>query len=302
MKNSLLSFIFTFIFLTSVKAQFSTFSYQEFSLQQKQFKTSAGLNIAYTDVGNSQEVVLLMHGVPTNSWLFRKTIDSLVLLNKRVIAPDFIGFGNSDKPKDTDNYLFDKQAKTIFELMNALRIPSWTQVCHDMGSLVTWQMLDQDKKQQIKKLVVLNAIISKEGFNPPMKMKKGFFGKTYASIYCSWLGKAMVKATLNNGIYCQKVDTEGLNGYVKPLKKQGNRALYHFFTSIPDFTETLSENILRLSTYKGELLFVWGVHDKILTLTQLEALTLSNLHVIKLEQSGHFVPEQELKANIRQVF
>lgn len=303
MKKAILTFIITVVGLTGW-SQFSELTYEEFVQKQKSFTTSDELKMAYIDEGKG-DAVLLLHGVPTSSWLYRKLIDSLVSHGKRVIIPDLIGFGQSDKPKKVTDYNYDLQAKRVMELANNLGLSSWTQVCHDMGSLVTWKMLDIDPTEKITKLVILNSILQENGFNPPMKFKKGFLGKTYSKTYCSFLGKSMIKATLNNGLYDSKIDKRSLHGYVKPLKKNGHHALYEFFTSFEEIEDITDGNEQRFNNFNGEVTFIWGIHDKILTLQQadyfLQHLNNDKTNIIHLGKSSHFVQEQELTNYINKI-
>ncbi len=70
-------------------------NYAQFRKQQKSFPSLEG-TLKYIDKGEG-EVLLLLHGVPTSSWLYRKMIDELAT-KYRVIAPDMLGFGASDSP------------------------------------------------------------------------------------------------------------------------------------------------------------------------------------------------------------
>ena len=297
-------FLFLIGFCTFLNAQFSDYSYQEFITHQKELTFDDDISMSYIDEGKG-DAILLVHGVPTSSWVYRKIIDSLVLKGKRVIIPDLIGYGQSDKPKNSEEYNYDKQAQRLMSLMSHLQVDSWTHVCMDMGSLVTWKMMDLDSTGAMNKLIVLNSILQENGFNPPMKFKKGFLGKQYARIYCSALGKSMVKTTLNNGMYKQKIDKKGLNGYVKPLKKAGNRALYSFFTSFKTIENITDGNEQRFNNFKGEIIFIWGIHDKILTLKQVDYfvkhINNEDLTIIHLGKSSHFVPEQELKNYLNKI-
>lgn len=294
----------TLLFCTISWSQFSDFTYEQFIKKQKTFITSSSTKIAYIDEGKG-DAVLLLHGVPTSSWLYRKVIDSLVSQGKRVIIPDLIGFGQSDKPKKAASYGYDYQAKCMIELITSLGVTSWTQVCHDMGSLVTWKMLDLDKENRIVKLVILNSILQENGFKPPVKFKKGFVGKTYAKTYCSFLGRGMIRATLNNGLYKQKIDKKSLHGYVKPLKKSGHHALYNFFTSFKEIENITDKNEQRFNNFSGEITFIWGVHDKILTIKQadyfLKHLNNDKTNIIHLGKSAHFVQEQELVKHLKKI-
>ena len=71
------------------------------------FAEVGGLRIAYVDEGpRDAEIVLLMHGEPTWSFLYRKMIPVLLAAGHRVIAPDLVGFGRSDKPARAADYSY----------------------------------------------------------------------------------------------------------------------------------------------------------------------------------------------------
>ena len=68
----------------------------------------------------SEEIVLLMHGEPTWSYLYRKIIPILVSNGKRVIAPDLIGFGKSDKPASREDYSYANHIMWVETLIKKL--------------------------------------------------------------------------------------------------------------------------------------------------------------------------------------
>jgi pimeloyl-ACP methyl ester carboxylesterase len=66
-----------------------------------------GHRVHYVDEGKGERTYLCLHGNPTWSYLYRRMIPPLVASGARVVAPDFIGFGRSDKPDDEALYTFD---------------------------------------------------------------------------------------------------------------------------------------------------------------------------------------------------
>ena len=80
------------------------------------------LRMAFVDEGNAdaKETMLLLHGEPTWSYLYRKMIPGLVDAGYRVIAPDLIGFGRSDKPADMADYTFANQVRWVTKLVEHL--------------------------------------------------------------------------------------------------------------------------------------------------------------------------------------
>jgi len=97
---------------------------------------SAEGNISYIDKGEG-EPILLLHGVPTSGWLYRKMIDPLVKKGYRVIVPDMLGYGSSDNPDGYDIYDKKEQARHILGLMEHLNIPNWHHVMHDVPKLIS---------------------------------------------------------------------------------------------------------------------------------------------------------------------
>src|SRR5438093_322247 len=71
-----------------------------------------GLRVHYVDEGRG-EILFCLHGEPTWSYLYRKMIPPFVKADKRVIAPDFIGFGRSDKFTEIEEYSFKLHYDTI---------------------------------------------------------------------------------------------------------------------------------------------------------------------------------------------
>ena len=72
--------------------------------------------------------VLLLHGEPTSSYLWRNLIPPLVANGYRAIAPDLIGFGRSDKPTDIGWYSYDRHVESIAELVDSLGLSGITPV------------------------------------------------------------------------------------------------------------------------------------------------------------------------------
>src|SRR5665213_2350844 len=100
--------------------------------------SSEALRMAYLDEGPSErDVVLLLHGEPTWSYLYRFMIPGLVAAGHRVIAPDLIGFGRSDKPSNRREYTFARHVEWTRELLfDHLDLSGVTFFGQDWGALV----------------------------------------------------------------------------------------------------------------------------------------------------------------------
>ena len=96
-----------------------------------------GLRIAYIDEGpRNAAPVLLMHGEPTWSFLYRKMIPALLAAGHRVIAPDLVGFGRSDKPARPSDYSYLNHVQWMTAWMESIDLQNATLFCQDWGSLI----------------------------------------------------------------------------------------------------------------------------------------------------------------------
>ncbi len=95
------------------------------------------LRLAYYDEGpRDGRTVLLMHGEPSWSYLYRKIIPSLVAKGCRVIAPDLIGFGRSDKPASRSDYTYERHVAWMSQWLTSLDLGDVTLFCQDWGGLI----------------------------------------------------------------------------------------------------------------------------------------------------------------------
>ena len=97
-----------------------------------------GLRMHYLDEGpkDAEHTFLCLHGEPTWSYLYRKMIPVFVESGARVVAPDFFGFGRSDKPTEDDTYTFDFHLDSLAAFIEHLGLKNVTLVCQDWGGLL----------------------------------------------------------------------------------------------------------------------------------------------------------------------
>jgi len=104
-----------------------------------------GLRIHYLDEGPKDgEVIFLLHGQPAWSYLFRKMIPTLVDEGYRVIAPDMVGFGKSDKYINIDDYSHQMHVDIITNLIRELDLKDMTAHVHDWGGLVGLRVVAEE--------------------------------------------------------------------------------------------------------------------------------------------------------------
>lgn len=270
-------------------------SYTDWQRDMEIFLSDAGA-IYYVDQGEGP-VVVLLHGVPTSSYMYRDVIDGLVDNGMRVIAPDMIGFGASEKPKGYDIYDFDKQASRIVALLDSQEISNYSLVMHDMGGLVGAEMITQ-QPERLNSLVVLDTILYGDGFvKQPNFSYKNPIHRFVLSLYGSTaIGPLLVKNTLQTGLYETTMMHEDQIGYWLPVTEQGNHALTHFFTSLRDIDPLLDQVRLELDKRTIPIAILWGEQDPYLSYEQAERFASDiGLHehwVTVLPDKGHFLAEE----------
>jgi haloalkane dehalogenase len=113
-----------------------------------------GLRMHYVDEG-AGDPVLLLHGEPTWSFLYRKLIPPLAR-RARVVAPDYFGFGRSDKPTDRAWYSYDRHYTSIERLVDDLDLARVTLVVQDWGGPIGFR-LAVERPDRVERLVVMNT-------------------------------------------------------------------------------------------------------------------------------------------------
>jgi haloalkane dehalogenase len=114
-----------------------------------------GLRLHYLDEGDGDPIVCF-HGEPTWSFLYRKMIPTLVEGGHRVIAPDYAGFGRSDKPTERSWYTYDRHVELMTTLLEGLDVQGATVVVQDWGGPIglRWATENADR---VDRLVIMNT-------------------------------------------------------------------------------------------------------------------------------------------------
>ncbi len=130
-----------------------------------------GMRAHYVDEGpkDAAHTFLCLHGEPSWSYLYRKMIPEFIGAGGRVIAPDFYGFGKSDKPTDDKDYTFHFHRNYLLALIEHLDLKNITLVCQDWGGLLGLT-LPVDMPDRFNRLIVMNTTIAVgmpagDGFN-----------------------------------------------------------------------------------------------------------------------------------------
>ncbi|CAN5794171.1 haloalkane dehalogenase [soil metagenome] len=127
--------------------------------------TSATLRVHHVDEGPANgPPILLLHGEPSWSFLYRKMIPILADAGFRVLAPDLVGFGRSDKPTQISDYTYARHVAWMTAFVEGLDLTNTTLVCQDWGSLIGLRIV-AERSSRFSRIVVAN------GFLPTARQK-----------------------------------------------------------------------------------------------------------------------------------
>jgi len=116
-----------------------------------------GLRMHYVDEG-AGEPVLLLHGEPSWSYLYRKMIPLLTAAGLRAVAPDLVGFGRSDKPAAREDYTYQRHMDWLTAFVAALDLRDITLVCQDWGGLLGLR-LAAEQEARFARIVAANTFL-----------------------------------------------------------------------------------------------------------------------------------------------
>jgi haloalkane dehalogenase len=122
---------------------------------ESRYREVDGLRLAHLDEGEGEPVVFF-HGEPTWSFLWRKVISPVRDAGFRCIAPDYAGFGRSDKPTDLGWYTYDRHVELMAVLLEELDLRNATAVVHDWGGPIGLR-LAVEHPDRISRLVIMET-------------------------------------------------------------------------------------------------------------------------------------------------
>ena len=211
----------------------------------------------YVDEGEG-DPVLLLHGEPTWSYLWRKIIPELP---GRVVAPDLIGFGRSDKPEEIGWYSYDRHVESIWRLVGELDLRRLTLVVHDWGGPIGLRVA-VEHEERFERLVILNTGIG--GGSAPSETWLRF------REVVRQLGGALDIGRLVEAGTAQGLSDEVRETYDAPFptpeSKAGVLAFPELVPTDPDHPNTgpMNRVLEALTRWEMPALVVWGAEDTVL--------------------------------------
>lgn len=139
----------------------------DFPFKENYHTTSDGLRVHYLDEGNKKHpVVLLLHGEPSWSFLYRSMIPKLIAAGLRVVAPDLVGFGKSDKPAAQSDYTYAKHIDWMQEVLDHLELKNINMFIQDWGGLIGLRLLTSNP-DNFATVVAANTMLPTGSVTPP---------------------------------------------------------------------------------------------------------------------------------------
>jgi tRNA(adenine34) deaminase len=257
-----------------------------------------GLRMHYLDERESLEeggdqglTYLCLHGNPAWSYLYRKMIPAFLQAGHRVVAPDLIGFGKSDKPKKDSFHSFSTHRQILLELVERLDLQRVVLVVQDWGGLLGLT-LPMAAPQRYHGLLVMNTTLA-TGDAP---LPAGFLAWREMCAKNPGFDVARLLARGN-----PQMSAEECAAYQAPFPDRGHRAALRAFPAmVPEFEDQDGAAVSRAACefwrehWTGQTLMMVGAQDPVLGVAVMQALR-SNIRgcgePLVLAQAGHFVQE-----------
>ena len=247
-----------------------------------------GNEIAYIRAGSGQ-TVLMVHGITTYSFIWRKIIPHLTP-NYDVIALDLLGCGNSDKPLDVD-YSIKNQANLIAKFIEKLKLEKLHLVAHDIGGGVA-QILSVNYPELIKDVTVINSVAYDFWPVQPIIAMRTPIIRQFAM---ATLDIGAFRLIVKRGLYHKEALTDELMEYFwEPMKTRlGRKAFLHLAECLNN--KQLLEISDKLHSSEIPFLIIRGEADVYLSADIAESLhkNIRGSKLIKIPTAGHFMMEDE---------
>jgi haloalkane dehalogenase len=254
-----------------------------------------GLRLAYVDEGGEGPPVVMLHGEPTWSFLWRKVIRLLLEAGHRCVAPDLPGFGRSDKPVDDAWYSYDRHTAAVTWLFDALDLRDATVVMQDWGGPIGLRLATLERPERVGRLVAMDT----GAFTGHQEMSEGW--KRFAGFVARTPDLPIDR--LITGACRHPPPDEVVAGYEAPFpdeqSKAGARAFPALIPQSPDAPGAAEgrEVVKAMLADRRPSLLMWADSDPALPLDpvgrQVQALFATADELTVIEDAGHFLQEDQ---------
>jgi pimeloyl-ACP methyl ester carboxylesterase len=247
-------------------------------------RTFAG-DIAYLRKGQGP-ALLLLHGIPTSSYLWRDVIDPLAKTFD-VLAPDLLGYGDSDKRLDADLSIA-AQARYMVAFMESLGVHQAAVVGHDIGGGVA-QLMAVDEPDRVARLILIDSIADNNWPIPEIARLKD---PAWDQILVGRDLRPGFKKGLEDGTTRDGAVTDELvDEIARPFADQGTRRDYLRVARALNNRDLVSRS-RHIQEIQTPTLILWGANDTFLEPRWAEVLQkkLQDSTVTIIDPGGHFLP------------
>lgn len=248
------------------------------------------LKVSYTDAGQGEPVILL-HGIPTWSFLYHQVIP-ILSEECRILAPDFLGHGYSDRRDRFDRSL-KSQTHMVLRFMDELGIEKATIVGHDTGGGVAL-ILGIEHPERVENLVLSNTVAYDSW---PIEDMVSLGDPTWRTKTASEVASFVVSG-LSDGIYNSGQLTEEFKrGIVAPYSDEEGK-----ISLIRNASSLNTNHTMELVDYHKNIiaptLVLWGVHDIWQTIADGERLAreIPNARLERIENASHWLQQDAPEA------
>ncbi|MBI5949467.1 MAG: alpha/beta fold hydrolase [Chloroflexi bacterium] len=234
------------------------------------------LRMHYLDEGiGSRGVMLMLHGMPTWSYLYRRMIPPLVEAGFRCVAPDHIGFGRSDKVLDDRWYSIDRHGRAMKALVEALDLKGVTLVCQDWGGPIGLRQV-VDTPARFGRLAIMNTWLHHTGYEytPNIRMWQSLWkpgGRLLEEQACGFVMRNFL-ANFPGDPATDLTPDEIFAAYEAPFPDAASKAgPRRFPLSIPIDDDSVGNAPVQeadfeaLKRWTGPAHFIWGARDLVFT-------------------------------------
>jgi len=211
------------------------------------YRSIRGYRIHYVDEGpRDGEVVLLMHGQPSWSYLYRHMIPPLVEAGFRVVAPDLVGFGKSDKPLESSAHSYQMHIDVMAEFVRDLNLQSATLFAQDWGGLIGLRVVAEEPDRFARIMLSNTGLPAASGLQgwlgyPLFKWSvwregqvEDLAGISGGSSFTRWVAYALTASdfdfqSLFQGATHRTLNAVELDGYAAPFPDQTYQAAVRIF-------------------------------------------------------------------------
>nr|WP_256440963.1 tRNA adenosine(34) deaminase TadA [Rhodoferax sp. AJA081-3] len=252
-----------------------------------------GLRMHYLDEGptDAARTYLCLHGNPAWSYLYRKMIPVFLQAGQRVVAPDLIGFGKSDKLKKESAHTFSFHRQTLLDLVQRLDLQRIVLVVQDWGGLLGLT-LPMEMPQRFEGLLVMNTTLA-TGDQP---LSPGFLAWREMCAKNPGYDIARLFARGN-----PQLSAAECAAYAAPFPDKGHRAATRAFPAmVPDNPEADGAALSRAARnfwqtqWQGPTLMAIGMQDPVLghaSMAELRRSLRGCPEPLCVEEGGHFLQE-----------